>query len=83
MRKPAEPSERCGVITAEKIVGSEIGALFAVMAVTIGETWRAKPFTETVRQSLKAAGRGNAAQVKDAKARAKADTEAADAEVPQ
>jgi hypothetical protein len=30
-RKPTRPSDRCGVITAEKIVGSRSAALSAVM----------------------------------------------------
>jgi endonuclease-3 len=42
-----------------------------------------KTIHKTVRQSLKAARKGEAARLKSGKAQAKADTEAADGEVPQ
>src|SRR3954471_20724966 len=42
IRKPVGPSERCGVSSAEKIVGSELRSLSEVIRLTIGERWRAK-----------------------------------------
>ena len=40
-RKPVEPSERCGVITAEKMAVSA-KSLSAVMAANIPKAWRGR-----------------------------------------
>src|SRR5512143_681886 len=78
-RKPVEPSERCGVMIAEKMVGSGTAALSRLMVLTIRE----KMARKTTGQRIKAAREGKAAQVKSGTAQAKADDKAAHGELPQ
>src|ERR1700681_3466197 len=79
-RKPTRPSERCGVIIAEKIVGSRLSA---VMGVSIPEIMAKKSVRKPpakalaksqakARKSLALARKGKAAKAKPASKHAKA-----------
>src|SRR5262249_47359185 len=95
IKKPSGPSDRCGVGTGEKIVGSGGGALSGGLPVDIGETRgpktpkkatkrTAKRATQRrVRQSLKKAGAGKAAAVKGGRQREAADRKADAGALPQ
>ncbi len=89
-RKPVEPSERCGVMMAEKIVGSAK----CVVVGAHGAQYTENMARKSTEQGLKAAaplpparGRGKAAgkaaRVKGRKARIKADAKAVHGALPQ
>ena len=85
-RKPVAESERCGVITAEKIVGSADAALSRLllslfMALIIRETWREKPLGKAATPPARARAKRPAR--KSRKAQGKADAKAAPGELPQ
>src|SRR5262249_19161415 len=93
-RKPLRPSERCGVSTAEKIVGSRAGSLSRTMALIIPKVMARRTSRKPVRSpTRKAAGKpveglrraraGKAARVKGPKKRAAADVTAAAGKLPQ
>src|SRR5512135_2833390 len=75
IQKPTRPSERCGVITAEKRVGSRVSALSLFMMPSIPELMAKTAKRKTARKSR--------AKVKGPKRRAKADTKAAHGALPQ
>ena len=87
MRKPRGDSERCGVITAEKILGSAGAAaeslLFSLIGLSIGETWRAKPSRSPSSSGCGRPARARRRGSSPVKARVKADAKAAKGALPQ
>lgn len=91
IRKPARPSERCGVITAEKIVGSSSAlwadVLSAAMIVKYTAKMAKKALPKTtkkpsVKKALTKARKGKAAKGKAQPERAKADAKAVVGVIP-
>src|SRR5215467_3358237 len=87
IRKPVEPSERCGVITAAKIFGSvlrsEAAPLSSFMLAIIRKPMAKQTTRRKVRAARKAPGKRRAAHLKSQTAEAEADREAAHGELPQ
>src|SRR5690349_19726349 len=78
-RKPTLPSERCGTIVAEKIVGSGRRSLSVLIAVEYTGSMARK----TTRQALRAARSRKAAALKARKKMVAADAKAAQGALPQ
>src|SRR5580704_8628693 len=88
IRKPVEPSERCGVMTAAKIFGSKLGSRGAPVSPFMLPIIRKTMAKQTTRRktalpSRKAPGKGESAHLKSLKAQAEADREAVHGDLPQ